>query len=56
MNLYLRLLRYARPYVPYMIGSVVCMGILAGTTSAIAYLIKPAIDDVFLKKDLQMLL
>ncbi|MBN2107652.1 MAG: lipid A export permease/ATP-binding protein MsbA [Deltaproteobacteria bacterium] len=55
MNLYLRLLAYARPYLIYMIGSVICMGILAATTSAIAYLIKPAIDDVFLKKDLAML-
>ncbi|MCX5899994.1 MAG: ABC transporter transmembrane domain-containing protein [Proteobacteria bacterium] len=55
MNLYLRLLQYARPYLIYMIGSVICMAILAGTTSAIAYLIKPAIDDVFLKKDLAML-
>ena len=55
MNLYLRLLQYARPYLIYMIGSVICMAILAGTTSAIAYLIKPAIDDVFLKKNLAML-
>ncbi len=55
MDLYLRLLRYARPYISYMIGSIICMGILAATTSAIAYLIKPAIDDVFLKKDMAML-
>ncbi len=55
MNLYLRLLQYARPYLPYGIGSVICMAVLAATTSAIAYLIKPAIDDVFLKKDMAML-
>jgi len=55
MDLYLRLLRYARPYVLYMIASVICMGILAGTTSLTTYLIKPAIDDVFLGKDMAML-
>lgn len=55
MKLYLRLLRYARPYLAYMIASVVCMIVLSGTTSAIAYLVKPAIDEVFLKKDFTML-
>lgn len=55
MKLYLRLLGYARPYLAYMIASVVCMIVLSGTTSAIAYLVKPAIDEVFLKKDFTML-
>ena len=55
MNLYLRLLQYARPYQIYMIGAVICMAILAGTTSATAYLVKPAIDNVFLGKDSTML-
>ncbi len=56
MKLYLRLLGHARPYLSYMIASVVCMVILAATTSAIAYLVKPAIDDVFLKRDYMMLM
>ncbi|MEI6126276.1 MAG: hypothetical protein WCQ99_06935 [Pseudomonadota bacterium] len=55
MKIYLRLLAYAKPYLPYMLCAVVCMLILAGTTSAIAYLVKPAIDDVFMKKDRVML-
>lgn len=55
MKIYLRLLAYAKPYLTYMICAVVCMLILAGTTSAIAYLVKPAIDDVFMKKDKVML-
>ncbi|MCX8044711.1 MAG: lipid A export permease/ATP-binding protein MsbA [Desulfobacterota bacterium] len=55
MQLYLRLLGYARPYIPYMVASVVCMIILSATTSAIAYLVKPAIDEVFLKRDYTML-
>ncbi|MCP4713712.1 MAG: ABC transporter ATP-binding protein [Deltaproteobacteria bacterium] len=55
MSLYLRLLVYVRPYVPYMVGSVVCMLILSATSAAIAYLVQPAIDDVFIKKDFSML-
>ena len=55
MKLYLRLLGYARPYLTYMIASVICMIGLSGTTSAIAYLVKPAIDEVFLKEDFTML-
>jgi len=55
MKLYLRLLAHARPYLKYMIAAVVCMAVLSATTSAIAYLVKPAIDDVFLKQDRTML-
>jgi len=49
MKIYLRLLDYARPYVLYMIAAVVCMVILSGTTSGIAFLVKPAIDNLFVK-------
>jgi len=38
-----------------MIVSVLCMATLSATTSAIAYLVKPAIDEVFLKRDFTML-
>ena len=55
MKVYLRLLTYAKPYAFYIIASFICMLILSGTTSAIAYLVKPAIDDVFLKQDFRML-
>lgn len=55
MKVYLRLLSFAKPYVFYIIASFICMLILSGTTSAIAYLVKPAIDDVFLKQDFRML-
>ncbi len=49
MSIYLRLLTYARPYVVFMVLSVVCMLIQSATTAGIAYLVKPAIDDVFVK-------
>lgn len=55
MKVYLRLLTYAKPYLNYMGGAVLCMLLLSGITSSIAYLVKPAIDDVFVKKDFRML-
>jgi subfamily B ATP-binding cassette protein MsbA len=38
-----------------MVGAVLCMLVLSGTSAAIAYLVKPVIDDVFMKKDFGML-
>lgn len=55
MNIYARILAYARPYVAHMAAAVACTLVLSATSSAIAYLVKPAIDDVFLKKDFSML-
>lgn len=55
MEVYLRLLKFARPYLSYMVGAVLCMLVLSGTSAAIAYLVKPVIDDVFMKKDFRML-
>ncbi len=49
MTIYLRLLAYARPYLVFMVLSVCCMAIVSGTTAGIAYLVKPAIDGVFVK-------
>lgn len=47
--LYARLLVFARPYVVFMVLSVGCMLVQAAATSAVAYLVKPAIDEVFVK-------
>jgi len=55
MKTYLRLLNYTRPYISHMAVSVLCMLTLSGTSAGIAYLVKPAIDDVFVKKDYSML-
>lgn len=35
--------------------SMICMLIMAGSTAAAAYLIRPALDDVFINKNVQML-
>ncbi len=36
-------------------GAMVCMLLTAATSSAVAYLVKPVIDDIFMKKDEKML-
>jgi subfamily B ATP-binding cassette protein MsbA len=55
MNLYLRLLVFVRPYLVRLVGGLVCMAGFAAATAATAYLMKPVVDDVFVRKDRQML-
>lgn len=55
MKIYLRLIRYSKPYIYYFLGSVLCTLILSGATGAIAYLVEPAIDDIFKEKNVSML-
>ena len=55
MKTYLRLIKYSRPYIYYFLGSVLCTLILSGATGAIAYLVEPAIDDIFKGKNVSML-
>jgi subfamily B ATP-binding cassette protein MsbA len=52
---YKRLLRYVKPYWRRLFIAMIFMGIYAATTGALAYLMKPAIDDVFIKKNVLML-
>ena len=51
MGLYLRLLEYIRPYWGRLIIAAVCSGAVAALTGAYAWLVQPAIDEVFIKKD-----
>ena len=51
MELYKRLLKMARPHTMKFIWAMLCMVVVGGTTSAIAFLIKPAMDDIFMNKD-----
>ncbi|HEY8368320.1 MAG TPA: lipid A export permease/ATP-binding protein MsbA [Thermodesulfobacteriota bacterium] len=55
MNLYLRLLAFVRPYAMRLVAGLVCMAGFAAATAATAYLMKPVVDDVFVRKDRQML-
>src|SRR5438094_498671 len=47
MQLYLRLLKYLRPYWVRLAVAVVCSGLVAAFTSAYAWLVRPVLDEVF---------
>ena len=46
MSPFLRLLRYATPHKTVMAGAAVAMVVYGASSAALAYLIKPIIDDV----------
>lgn len=54
-EVYKRLLQYVKPYWKRMSGAVIAAILLAGANTAIAWIIKKVMDDVFDKKDLRML-
>ena len=52
LSLYGRLYVYVRPHVPILIvGSVLAL-VVAAMEGAVAWLVKPAMDDIFLKRDM----
>ncbi len=56
MNVYRRLLTYLRPYRCRLLLAGACMVGVACLTASLAYLVKPALDDIFFKQDSRMLL
>jgi len=56
LQLYKRLFPFVTPYWRTFIIVGICTLPLSLCSAAIAYLVKPALDEVFLKKDLQMLM
>ena len=55
MTIYRRMLGYVRPYVPRLILAMVFMVGISALQGSIAYLVKPVLDDIFIKKDSTML-
>jgi subfamily B ATP-binding cassette protein MsbA len=55
MQLYLRLLHYVKPYWTWLIVAMICAGGVSGLTAAYAWLVKPVLDEIFIKKDTHML-
>lgn len=55
MHNYRRLLKYVKPLWPQLLISIIFMIIFSLLTSSIAFLVKPALDDIFLKQDAAML-
>lgn len=55
MSLYRRLLEMVKPYWMKLALAMICMVFVSLLTAAQAFLVQPALDDVFLKKDKMML-
>ena len=55
LHLYFRLLKYVKLYWPRFLAAAAAMLLVSGITALLAYLVKPFLDDVFFKKNLQML-
>ena len=51
MNLYRRLLALVKPYWLKLVGAMICMVFVSLLTAGQAFLVKPALDGVFLKKE-----
>lgn len=51
MDLYRRLLQLIKPYWMKLASAMLCMVFVSLLTSAQAFLVKPALDEIFLKKD-----
>ncbi len=51
-----RLFDYLRPYIWRLIFAFLCMLAVGGLSALAAYLIKPALDDIFISKNKQMLM
>ncbi len=50
-----RLLEYLKPYIGRLVFAFFCMIAVGGLTALAAYLIKPALDDIFISKNKHML-
>ncbi|MCL5965873.1 MAG: lipid A export permease/ATP-binding protein MsbA [Deltaproteobacteria bacterium] len=51
LSIYRRMLVYVRPYVPKLVLAMLFMVIVSAFHGSIAFLVKPALDDIFIKKD-----
>ncbi|MBN2283089.1 MAG: lipid A export permease/ATP-binding protein MsbA [Deltaproteobacteria bacterium] len=56
MDIYKRLLLMAKPHMAKFLLAMVLMLIIGGATSALAFLVKPALDGIFFAKDRTMLM
>jgi ATP-binding cassette, subfamily B, bacterial MsbA len=54
-TVYRRVLEFVRPHWPRLLAAMVCMICVAGLTAAMAYTIKPVVDEIFMAKDMTKL-
>lgn len=52
---YLRLLSFVRPYYGRLIGAAICMALYSGLSGALAWLVKPVVDRIFVEQSETML-
>jgi subfamily B ATP-binding cassette protein MsbA len=55
MDIFKRLLQLAKPHAAKFILAMFCMLVVGATTAALASLVKPVLDDIFIKQDATML-
>jgi len=55
LDIFKRLLRLAKPHAAKFLIAMTCMIVVGATTSALAFLVKPALDEIFLKQNAEML-
>ena len=56
MQVYKRLLEYLKPYYLKLMLALFCMSGVAIMTASLAYLVKPALDEIFFERNKEMLL
>jgi subfamily B ATP-binding cassette protein MsbA len=56
MAAYLRLLHYIRPYWVRLLAAGLCSAVVAGLTGTYAWLVRPALDEIFINKNVTWLL
>jgi subfamily B ATP-binding cassette protein MsbA len=54
-DIYLRILKFVRPYWPRLLVAMLCMGVVSAITAAFALLTKTVLDDVLINRDMSML-
>jgi ATP-binding cassette, subfamily B, bacterial MsbA len=50
-----RLIQLIKPYWVRLLAAMVCMVVVAGTTSLMAFMVKPVLDDIFIQKNAAIL-
>jgi subfamily B ATP-binding cassette protein MsbA len=55
LNTFKRFIILAKPHTAKFLIAMLCMLVVGATTSSLAFLVKPALDEIFLKKNAEML-
>ena len=56
LDRFIRLVRYLKPYRVRLLAAFVCSGIVAASSGAYAWLVKPVLDEIFINKNETLLL